>query len=293
MIQVACAEGVRSVTVASVIGRAGLSRRTFYSLFDDCGDCLCAAIEQIVARAAERAIPAYQAERRWVARVRAGLAAMLEFFDEEPGLAQLCFVQAAATGSQALTRRVELIALLAQSLDDEYRAEHPSRELPPQIAYGAVGGVLEIIHAYLLSLRGEQHLITLRNELMAVIALPFLGPAAAHREIARRVQVDLPKDPRGRGVPSAPVRPGTRITYRTHRVLGVITARPGLSNREISDRAGITDQGQISKLLSRLAQLGHIENVGAGYPLGTANAWRLTDRGTELMLVIGRRTSRT
>jgi DNA-binding NarL/FixJ family response regulator len=34
-----------------------------------------------------------------------------------------------------------------------------------------------------------------------------------------------------------------RLTYRTVRVLAAIAARPGLSNRQISQRAGITDQG--------------------------------------------------
>jgi len=58
-----------------------------------------------------------------------------------------------------------------------------------------------------------------------------------------------------------------RLTDRTVRVLAAIAAiaaQPGLSNRQISQRAGITDQGQISKLLSRLAGLQLIENTGEG-----------------------------
>jgi chromosome segregation and condensation protein ScpB len=70
-----------------------------------------------------------------------------------------------------------------------------------------------------------------------------------------------------------------RLTYRTVSVLAVIAARPGLSNRQISQRGGIADQGQISRLLSRLARLQLIENTGQGQRKGSANAWRLTRHG--------------
>jgi hypothetical protein len=62
----------------------------------------------------------------------------------------------------------------------------------------------------------------------------------------------------------------------------VIGERPGASNREIAESSGIIDQGQISKLLNRLAGLQLIENQGAGQPSGVANAWYLTVRGAEL-----------
>jgi chromosome segregation and condensation protein ScpB len=71
-----------------------------------------------------------------------------------------------------------------------------------------------------------------------------------------------------------------RLTYRTVRVLAAIAAEPGLSNSQISQRAGVTDQGQISKLLSRLARLQLIESAGhGGARKGASNAWRLTHRG--------------
>jgi DNA-binding MarR family transcriptional regulator len=70
-----------------------------------------------------------------------------------------------------------------------------------------------------------------------------------------------------------------RLTYRTVSVLAVIAARPGLSNRQISQRAGIADRGQISRLLSGLARLQLIENTGQGQRKGSASAWRLTRHG--------------
>ncbi len=79
-----------------------------------------------------------------------------------------------------------------------------------------------------------------------------------------------------------------RITYRTMRVLDVIAGQPGLSNNEVAERAGISDPGQVSKLLARLKGLGLIENTGAGQASGAANAWRLTGEGRALQRKLGR-----
>lgn len=73
-----------------------------------------------------------------------------------------------------------------------------------------------------------------------------------------------------------------RLTYRTVQVLIVIAAKPGASNREIADRSGISDQGQISKLLTRLQRLELVENRGEGQPKGAPNAWHLTERGARV-----------
>jgi hypothetical protein len=73
-----------------------------------------------------------------------------------------------------------------------------------------------------------------------------------------------------------------RLTYRTVRVLRAIAAQPSASNREVSLAAGISDQGQISKLLARLQKRGLIANAGRagnGFTRGEANAWTLTDTG--------------
>jgi AcrR family transcriptional regulator len=286
-IAVASEHDVGGVTVARVIAKAHLSRRTFYELFDDCEDCLCRTFEQIVERAASRARPAYEVERRWVDRVRAGLRAVLEFFDEEPELARMCLLQAPAAGEQTLICRVRLVSSLAAILHEGYAAERYSRVLPKLVSEAVVGGVLEILHARLLADRGIE-LVELPGQLMAVVVLPFLGPAAAHRELALRMPTGERRPLGSRQ--NAPARPPTRLTYRTLLTLSTISESPGLSNREISDRVGIKDQGQISKLLSRLGELRLIENDGAGQAHGAANAWRLAPSGTQLIQRVGHRS---
>ena len=87
--------------------------------------------------------------------------------------------------------------------------------------------------------------------------------------------------PRGRKDPLDGLN--MRLTHRTVRVLMAIAERSGASNREIAERSGIVDQGQISKLLTRLARLGLVENTGDGQEKGASNAWRLTARGAQVV----------
>jgi DNA-binding MarR family transcriptional regulator len=74
-----------------------------------------------------------------------------------------------------------------------------------------------------------------------------------------------------------------RLTYRTARVLSALAGYPGASNREVADRAGIVDQGQVSKLLGRLHARGLIAKEGEARTRGTPNSWRLTERGEAVL----------
>jgi DNA-binding PadR family transcriptional regulator len=64
------------------------------------------------------------------------------------------------------------------------------------------------------------------------------------------------------------------------------------NNREVSDAAGISDQGQISKLLARLESHGLLENTG-GSTQGIPRAWHITPRGVEIVHVGQPRSERT
>jgi hypothetical protein len=70
-------------------------------------------------------------------------------------------------------------------------------------------------------------------------------------------------------------------------VLHAIAGAPYSNNREIADAAGLTDEGQTSKLLARLERHGVIENVGIGAARGEPNAWLLTASGQRALALIG------
>ncbi|HEY2283021.1 MAG TPA: TetR/AcrR family transcriptional regulator [Solirubrobacteraceae bacterium] len=319
MVEVCDERGVGNVTVAHVVARAGTSRRTFYELYRDREDCFLDAFEHAVERAAAAVVPAYKAREAWRERIRAALAALLGFLDDEPRLGRLLVVHALGAGPRALERRARVLDALIDAVDRGRRDAPRRRDAPKRgdasrqgqnagarptlTAEGSVGAVFAVIHARLLdrdadrdgrSSSGRERiaspatpLSSLLNQLTSMIVLPYLGVSAARRELER-------PQPRAREG-SSPPRPNPlreldmRLTYRTVLVLVSIAEHPGASNRRIGEHAGVHDQGQISKLLGRLHRLGLIDNTGEGHTKGGPNEWVLTSTGRDVQRAIGAR----
>lgn len=291
MIDVVSERGRANATVAHVVSRSGVSRRTFYEVFEDFEDCFLAALDQSIARASEYVLDAYDPAAKWHVRIRSALIAVLEFLEDESAMGRLCIVETLGAGRKVHERRVAALDPLIAAVDEGRRESRSATALPPLTGEGVVGGALSVLHARLVE-RGDK-LLELTGPLMGMIALPYLGPAAAHRESSR----PSPKHrTRVRAASRDPLRDlEMRLTYRTVRVLLAIAALGGRgsypSNREVGATAGIDDQGQISKLLSRLERLGLIENSGAGQVRGAPNAWSLTKKGFEVEQLVAGQTS--
>jgi AcrR family transcriptional regulator/DNA-binding MarR family transcriptional regulator len=285
--EVVAERGAGGATVAHIVARAGVSRRTFYELFADREDCFLAAFDQAVERATARVVPAFAAEARWRERVRAALIAGLVFLDEDPELGALCIVHALGAGPRALERRAEVVRALVDGVHEGGREAR--RGDPPErlVAEGVVGAVLAVLHTR-LSEHGREPLTGLAGPLMAMVVLPYMGTAAAERERLRPAPRDVVSAKRRGAVCEDPLKGlDMRLTYRTVRVLLAIAQAPGASNRRVGDDAGIVDQGQTSKLLQRLKHLGLIENAGSDNAgKGEPNAWWLTVRGEQLQRTI-------
>ncbi len=283
MIDTISERGRSGATVAHVVSRSGVSRRTFYEVFEDFEDCFLAALDQSIARAGDYVREVYEPDAKWTARIRAALIAALEFVEDEPAMARLCVVETLGAGRRVHERRIRALEPVIAAVDRGRAEGRSATVLPPLTGEGVVGGVLSVLHARLLD--GDGSLLELTGPLMGMIALPYLGPAAAQRESARPTPAR-----RKRALPASrdPLRDlQMRLTYRTVRVLMAISANPGASNREVGAGAGIEDQGQISKLLSRLDKLGLVQNSGAGQVRGAPNSWTLTKKGHEVERLIG------
>jgi AcrR family transcriptional regulator/DNA-binding MarR family transcriptional regulator len=277
MAEVASEKGAGSVTVAHVVARAGVSRRTFYDLFADREECFLVAFEEAIGRVGGLVVEAYEREGSWREQVRAGLWALLVFLDQEPATARLCVVESLAAGPRVLERRAVVLRVLVRAIDEGRAAtQRRAAPLPPLTAEGVVGAVLSVIHTRLSEPRAKP-LTGLVGELMSVIVLPYLGQAAAQKELHKPTPQLKTKTTPAHGDPLDGL--DMRITYRTVRVLVVIAANPDASNRTIAAHAGISDQGQVSKLLTRLEHLGLVHNRGIGPVKGAPNAWQLTARG--------------
>jgi AcrR family transcriptional regulator len=277
--------GYAGMTVAHITRRARVSRRTFYELFEDREACLAALLGDVLALLEGELAQADLGGLGWRERVRGGLLVILGFFDREPALARVCVVQALRSGPRVLEQREAILTQLAKVIDQGRKEGERTGDCTPMTAEGLVGAALAILHTRVL--RGERKPLTnLLGELMGMIVLPYLGPAAARAERTRTPARTL------RGTPAPAPSPlglverdplrtlPMRVTYRTARVLECVEREPGVSNRGVADAAGIKDQGQISKLLARLERLGLLENTGPGaHSKGEPNAWALTPLG--------------
>jgi AcrR family transcriptional regulator len=282
--------GYSRTTVTDITRRARVSRRTFYDLFEDREDCMLAVFEDVIALLRREVLATVGAEGRvWRERVRIGLWTILSFLDREPVLARVCVVQASRSGTRALERREEVLRELADILDGGREEGARSKACPQLTAEGLVGAVFGILYGRLL--KDEHPLLTdLFGELMSMIALPYLGPGAARKELTRPAPDASLLVGNVYDTESAATRTGRyehdpladlpmRLTYRTARVIEALAVCPGASNRVVGERSGVSDQGQISRLLARLERLGLVLNSGAGQAHGEPNVWRLTELG--------------
>jgi AcrR family transcriptional regulator len=300
IVEVLGEHGYEGATVGRVCKRAGVSRRTFYDLYDDREGCFLDAFEHAIERLTALVVPAYAGEQRtrraqsWRERVRGALTVLLELFDAEPGVARLCLVETLKGGPQVLERRRAVTDALVAAIDAG-RADAKGADPPPLTAESLVGGAVSVIHARFAQ-PDARPLVELLNPLMGMIVLPYLGLAAARKELDRPVPVPSAGAKGSNGYVPAPASDPfrglpIRITFRTVRVLATIGQLGGRgvdpSNREIGQHAGVTDQGQMSKLLRRLEKAGLIENHGLGQVRGEANAWRLTAQGQGVLHAVG------
>ncbi|MGA9877057.1 MAG: TetR/AcrR family transcriptional regulator [Solirubrobacteraceae bacterium] len=294
-------QGLEDASVGRVCKRAGVSRRTFYDLFRDREACFAATVDNAVERLSRSVLPAHEHDGPWRERVRAGLTVLLDLFDEQPELARVLFVETLKAGPVVSERRRRVLEALVRAVDEGRSESKKATEPPPLTAQSTVGGAVSVIHARVLVRPfptvedpgtgvDERHSLgELVNPLMSMIVHPYLGPAAARRELER--PVPSPKQAHNGHAPARASDPfkdlPMRVTFRTARVLAAIGARSGASNRQIAEVAGVADQGQMSKLLSRLEGFGLVKNYGPGQAKGEPNAWRLTDRGHDILQAVG------
>jgi AcrR family transcriptional regulator len=288
--------GYARATVAHITERARVSRRTFYDLFGDREACLTAVLEEVVEGIRRELAAAGLEGLEWRERVRAGLWTILCFLERQPALARVCVVQALRAGPAPLEYSERVLGQLAAAVDEGHGESARGAGCSALTAEGVVGAAFAIVYRRLLQ-RERRPLTELLGELMAMVVLPYLGPAAARRERERPAPAREAGAAKGQPAPKNGEDPlqgvQMRLTYRTARVLEAVAAwgggLPGPSNREVAQGAGISDQGQISKLLARLERLGLLENAaGTGaHAKGEPNAWGLTPLGSRVAAQLG------
>ena len=181
-VRVVAEKGYGATTVADLTRVAGISRTTFYELFEDKEACFLAAYDGAVEALVRRVSAAYEAEEGWPRRARAGLAALLGALAEEPDVARLALVDAGAAGPAAQRRQRAALQRLTPFFDEGRDFAPGGRNLPANTSRMAIGAVAGLIADELIEERAED-LPGLLSDVLFATLVPYIGPAAAAREV--------------------------------------------------------------------------------------------------------------
>jgi AcrR family transcriptional regulator len=176
-------KGFRAVTVAAVVKRAGIARKTFYENFASKEASFLAAQEMAMSTALERVVEAAGTHEHWPRRVQAGLGALLDYVAAEPALARTCMVEALCAGPAAVRYHEEsqqaFVSLLRLGRD----VSPTGGKLPEALEEAIVGGVFWIVYQRLASAQ-EIAVAALLPELVEFALTPYLGADAARATAA-------------------------------------------------------------------------------------------------------------
>jgi AcrR family transcriptional regulator len=173
--------GYEGAAVASIIEPAGISRRTFYDLFDGKADAFTAAHEEALALLWARAHPACEREREWPRRVVAAVEAVAEWVAANPLRAHLLVVEPLTAGPGVGYCHDALVSRFAPSLRQGKTACRV--DLPPSYEEILLGGISGVVASRLAQGKAAS-LPTIAPQLAEFLLTPYLDGAEARR-IAR------------------------------------------------------------------------------------------------------------
>jgi AcrR family transcriptional regulator len=181
--------GYRDMSVDQITRRAGVSRRTFYDLFENKEDAFLAACDQVVAGLLADVAEANSDARDFGDTAVGGLEVLFDMATTEPALARMVLVDVMAAGTEAARRRNLVVDNFA-ALVNHYAREHLPNPPPLVAAEMVVGGVYEVLFRRVVSGSvGELH--ALLPDLTFAALLPYIGLDEAEqvRERARTRQI--------------------------------------------------------------------------------------------------------
>jgi AcrR family transcriptional regulator len=169
-------KGYNQVTLSDIVGRASVSRRTFYAHFESKEACFLAAYET----GAELLIGEIRAlpEEDWRERLSAALASFLGNLAADPPFARTFLVDVVAAGPKAIELRQHVHGRFAERfawLSEQAHAQDPAISVVGEFWLRAlVGGISEVVERHVFE-HGAETLPELEEPLLELASAVLAG----------------------------------------------------------------------------------------------------------------------
>jgi len=186
-----CAEKTyAATTITDIVGRAHISRTTFYKHFDDKRSCFDAALDHCLTELQDIAAASHEPADPPAEAARKAAIAVLETLAAQPGLAQLLTGDAIALQPRVVERyrRATVPALEALWRTD---GDRPQAHTDPRLAFGQAQ-VLILNH---IATGKADRLPELRGEIVYLTVSPYGGHEEALQQarLARETAISGPR----------------------------------------------------------------------------------------------------
>jgi AcrR family transcriptional regulator len=184
-VDVVAEKGYGATTVADLTKAAGVSRTTFYELFEDKEACFLAAYDAAADVLTRRISDAFETQEAWPDRVRAGLIVLLESLAVEPQIARLALVDVGSAGPRAQRRYRAALQRMTPYFDEGRDFAPGGRRLPANTSRMVIGAVTGLVADEIEAGRADR-LPDLLPEILFATLVPYVGPRAAAKEAGEK-----------------------------------------------------------------------------------------------------------
>jgi AcrR family transcriptional regulator len=186
MVRCAATKGYEATTVTDVIEMAGVSRATFYEMFEDKESCFLEAYDAVIDVLVAHVTTAFESASGdpWPERIALGLRALVELLASESDIARMAMVEVTAAGDDARARYRAALARFTPFLEEGRAYSGRDDSLPEDTARFAIGGATSMVFDEIRAGRGPD-LERILPDLVFAVLMPYLGPEAAEGEMRR------------------------------------------------------------------------------------------------------------
>ncbi|WP_127806108.1 MULTISPECIES: TetR/AcrR family transcriptional regulator [unclassified Hydrogenophaga] len=145
MASMAATKGLAAVTIADVVGEAGVSKRTFYEHFESKDACFLELYQAVSMNALKTLRDSVSAERPWQQQLEQALQAYLTHMAASPELLRTLFIEIHHLGVAGERARRDVMDALASFMVETLGRGPGESAIDEGLALAAVGGINELI----------------------------------------------------------------------------------------------------------------------------------------------------